>query len=529
MSGNFDHDIVVVGSGFGGSVSALRLAEKGWTVAVLEMGRRLTKGDFERAGDSSTALSWMPSLGMKGFFAQEVFQHVAILRGIGVGGGSNVYGAVLLEPKESFYQDPAWAHLSGNWREELSPHYLTARKMLGISDNPYRGIQDDWLESASKKMGAHGSFGAVPQGIFFGAPYRSSPDPYFNGNGPERMGCTQCGRCFTGCAVGAKNSLDKNYLYFAERSGVKVLAERKVTHVEPLTEGGYLLHQVHPWERGITYPPLRARKVIIAAGALGTQEILFASRERFRTLPRVSPMLGARVRTNSEALVGILAKDENVDVTHGAAISTHFYADDKTHLTQNRLPPSYSMMKFYMVPMVDDANPLRRALRTLWQYLKQPLASTRVYFSKNWYRRTTYLTVMQNADNELNFDYGRTLLRGFRHGLKSRLGKGGRTPSFLPQANAAARAFAEVSNGTPQNMVVESIGNLSVTAHILGGAVMAANPQEGVIDLNHEVFGHPGLFVVDGSAIPANVGVNPSLTITALAERFASRFPRKEH
>jgi cholesterol oxidase len=187
------------------------------------------------------------------------------------------------------------------------------------------------------------------------------------------------------------------------------------------------------------------------------------------------------------------------------------------------------MMKLYMVPMVDDAQPLRRALRTIWQYVKQPIESTRVYFSRNWYKRTTYLTVMQHADNELNFGYGRTFLRGFRHGLKSRLGKGGRTPSFLPQANAAARAFAEVSNGTPQNMVVESLGNLSVTAHILGGAVMAANEREGVIDVNHEVFGHPGLYVVDGSAIPANVGVNPSLTITALAERFASRFPRKEH
>ncbi|MCC2637597.1 MAG: glucose-methanol-choline oxidoreductase [Moraxellaceae bacterium] len=529
MNRSFDYDVVIVGSGFGGSVSALRLAEKGWKVAVLEMGRRLTKVDFDRAADSSTALSWMPALGMKGFFAQEVFQHVAILRGIGVGGGSNVYGAVLLEPKDRFYQDPAWAHLNPDWRSELAPHYVTARQMLGVNDNPYRGLQDEWLEAAAKKMGAHDSFGAVPQGIFFGTPYRPAPDPYFNGKGPDRQGCTQCGRCFTGCAVGAKNSLDKNYLYFAERAGVKVLTERKVTHLEPVPEGGYLLHQEHPWDSGITYKPLYARQVILAAGALGTQELLFASRDRYRTLPKVSKTLGARVRTNSEALVGILAKDENVDLTHGASISTHFYADENTHLTQNRLPPAYSMMKLYMVPMVDDAKPLRRALRTVWQYVKQPIASTRVYFSRNWYKRTTYLTVMQHADNELNFGYGRTLLRGFRHGLKSRLGKGGRTPSFLPQANAAARAFAEVSNGTPQNMVVESLGNLSVTAHILGGAVMAANEREGVIDVNHEVFGHPGLFVVDGSAIPANVGVNPSLTITALAERFASRFPRKEH
>lgn len=528
MNPAFDYDVVVVGSGFGGSVSALRLAEKGYRVAVLEMGRRLTEQDFDRAANSGAALAWMPALGLRGFFAQEVFQHVAILRGIGVGGGSNVYGAVLLEPKERFYQDSAWAHLHADWRGELAPHYVTARRMLGVTDNPYRGLQDAWLEAAAEKMGVSSSFGPVPEGIFFGAPHRTTPDPYFDGKGPDRRGCTQCGRCFTGCAVGAKNSLDKNYLHFAERAGVTVLPERKVTHVEPVAGGGYRLHQEHPWDGALTYAPISARKVILAAGALGTLEVLFASRDRYRTLPNVSRALGERVRTNSEALVGILAKDENVDLTHGASISTHFYADEHTHLTQNRLPPAYSMMKAYMVPMVDDAQPQRRALRTLWRYVKQPIESTRVYLARNWHKRTTYLTVMQHADNELRFSYGRTRLRGFRHGLQSNLGKGGRTPSFLPQANAAARAFAEVSNGTPQNMVVESLGNLSVTAHILGGAVMGANAREGVIDVDHQVFGHPGLYVVDGSAIPANVGVNPSLTITALAERFASRFPQKE-
>lgn len=528
MSQKFDFDILIVGSGFGGSVSALRLAKKGWKVGVLEMGRRLTPADFEKAAHSNAALSWMPALGMKGFFAQEVFQHVAILRGVGVGGGSNVYGAVLLEPKEAFYRDPAWAGLSADWRVELTPHYATARQMLGISENPYRGIQDQWLEQAAAKMGVSESFGAVPQGIYFGSPNQASPDPYFDGAGPVRRGCTQCGRCFTGCAVGAKNSLDKNYLYFAERAGVSVLPERKITRIEPLAEGGYRLLLEHPWDRSIRYEPLHAQQVILAAGALGTQEILYASRDRYRTLPNISKALGEHVRTNSEALVGILARDPNVDVTKGAAISSHFYADDKTHLTQNRLPPSYSLMKFYMVPMVDDANPARRAILTLYAFLRHPFNAFRVYFSRNWYKRTTYLTVMQQADNEMRFRFGRTLLRGYRFALKSDLAKGGRTPSFLPQANAAARALAEVSNGIPQNMIMESLGNMSVTAHILGGAVMASSPKDGVIDIDHQVFGYPGLYVVDGSAIPANVGVNPSLTITALAERFAARFPSKQ-
>ncbi|SDW25875.1 GMC oxidoreductase [Marinobacter mobilis] len=520
-----DYDVIIIGSGFGGSVSALRLAEKGYRVAVLEQGRRLTNEDFHKAATNPTALAWMPALGMKGFFAQEVYQHVAILRGIAVGGGSIVYGAVSLEPKDAFYQDPAWCHLSDDWRAELAPHFRTARTMLGINDNPYRGIQDDWLEQAAKTMGAHDSFGSVPQSIYFGDLNDSPRDPYFDGEGPERKGCTQCGRCFTGCAEGAKNSLDKNYLYFAEKLGVEVLPERKVTHISK-SENGYLVHSEHSLN-GTPHAPLVAANVIVAAGALGTMELLFACRDRYKTLPDIPASLGAHVRTNSEALVGILARDKDIDVTHGASISTHFYADDSTHITQNRLPPSYGAMKLYMMPMIDGTRPLIRALKTLLAFVLKPSQGLFTWFARDWHKRTTYLTVMQHADNELAFGYGRTLLRGFRFGLKSRLAKGGRTPSFLPQANAAARAVAQASNGVAQNTVIESVANMSVTAHVLGGAVISDSAKNGVIDTNHQVFDHPGLYVVDGSAIPANLGVNPSLTITAMAERFAAQFPTK--
>lgn len=527
MTAAFDYDVVIIGSGFGGSVSALRLQEKGWNVGIIEQGRRLNADDFRAAAQKQSALAWLPALGLKkGFFAQEIFQHVAILRSIAVGGGSIVYGAVLLEPKDAFYQDPAWKDLNSDWRTELAPYYHTAKTMLGRAENPYRSIQDDWLEQTAVQMNAHSSFGQVPQGIYFADPTQAPTDPFFKGEGPLRSGCTRCGNCYTGCAFNAKNSLDKNYLYFAEQKGVQLIVETKVSHIEALPESGYRLHLENTFN-GQQQPSITAQKVIVAAGALGTQELLFASRDRYGTLPNVSYALGQHVRTNSEALVGILAKDSKVDVTDGAAISTHFYPDAKTHITQNRLPPSYGSMRMYMVPMVDGTQPLKRALMTLLMMLIKPLHGVATYFARNWHKRTTYLTVMQHADNEMAFEYGRTLLRGGAYGLKSKLAKGGRTPSYLPQANQAARTFAKVSNGIAQNMIVESVGNMSVTAHILGGAVIAAKPDQGVVNVNHEVFGHPDLYIMDGSVIPANVGVNPSLTITALAERFCDLFPAK--
>lgn len=522
-----DKEVVIIGSGFGGSVSALRLAEKGWKVTVLEQGRRLTPGDLEAAGTSARQLAWAPALGLKGFFSQDVFRHLAVVRGVGVGGGSLVYAAVLLEPRDNFFRDPAWVSLSPDWQAELAPHYARARKMLGVTPNPMHGIQDDWLRSAAERMDCEDTFGTVPQGIYFGDDQADNPDPFFQGKGPVRRGCNACGRCITGCAQGAKNSLDYNYLYLAEQQGVEILPERKVTHIEPHPDGGYLIHQKHPWDRRVRYQPMHARKVILSAGALGTLEILFASRDRYGTLPELPPSLGQHVRTNSEAIVGILASNPDADVTEGATISSHFYPDEHTHITQNRFPESYNFMKWYMGPLVDGGRPLHRALRTLWQLLRHPWTSTASWRARHWFKRISVLTVMQHAPGEMSFDYGRTLLRAGRHGLRSRMPDGGLLQAYIPQANRAARAFAQASDGVPLNTLMESIGNQSVTAHILGGVVMAESPEQGVIDRNHEVFGYADLFVVDGSAIPANVGVNPSLTITALAERFGSNFPAR--
>jgi len=512
-----DFDVIVVGSGFGGSVAALRASEKGHRVAVLEMGRRVSRADIEKANHTPLDLFWMPTLGLKGFFTQTFFKHVTIVGGVGVGGGSLVYAAVLLEPKKAFYEDPAWGPLGRELESELHPHYVTASQMLGRVTCPTFHLQDDYLKQTAEALGVGHTYGPVPLGIFFGD--ENTPDPFFGGAGPMRNGCTECGACLAGCAPGAKNTLDKNYLYLAEKNGVQILPERKATLIEPI-EGGYRVEMVNPLD-GRRYPPLTTGRLILSAGVLGTLELLFRSRAA-GMLPHLSPMLGQRVRTNSEAIVASLSKDKHVDISHGPAISSDFHANEQTHITQNRLPPSYWFMKLYSGPLVDGTRPFLRALKVIAYFLRHPLEATAsLRVRKDWHKRITLLSVMQNLDNQMAFRWGGM----FGKGLQSVSLSKQRAPAYIPEANQAARTYASISDGVPHNSVLESMFNMSVTAHILGGCPIGADAQSGVIDSRHEVFGHPGLFVMDGSAIPANVGVNPSLTITALTERAMSLFP----
>ncbi len=529
---DFDCDYLVVGSGFGGSVSALRLAEKGYRVIVLEQGRRVGPDDFAAADRSMKKLFWMPALGWRGYFTQHVFRHVAIVGGVGVGGGSLVYAAVLLKPKAAFFTDPAWSRFGIDWQRELEPHYETAVRMLGRAPNPWFDEQDRHLRTAAEALGAGETFGRVVNGIYFGGNGVSAgetvADPYFEGKGPARMACTGCGTCLTGCRYGSKNSLDKNYLYLAERLGATIVPESKAVALHRLPEGGYAVEVAHPWKRA----PLRryrARHVVLSAGVVGTLGLLLRCRDELGSLPALSPRLGQVVRTNSEAIVGILGPDGHGDLSQGGpAITTDFYPNERTHITQNRFPPGYSFMKAYFGPMIDDRRPLRRAVRTLGVMLLAPWRTLSSVLARRWNERMTVLTVMQNNDSALTFGWGRGPFTGFRKGLVSAQASEKRAPTYLPEANAAARAYAEATGGTPLNVLTESVFGLSTTAHILGGCVMGRDSSEGVIGPNHEVHGCPGLYVVDGAAISANVGVNPSLTITALAERAMSLIPPKD-
>jgi cholesterol oxidase len=516
----FDFDWLVIGSGFGGSVSALRLTEKGYSVGVLECGRRFADHEFPRSTADLRRYFWNPRIGMKGIFRLTTFKDVSVVSGCGVGGGSLGFANTLYVPPKAFFEDRQWADME-DWEAELAPHYEEAQRMLGVVQNPYDDPADQLLRELGEELGVADTYKKTPVGIFFGEPGMTVPDPYFGGEGPDRTGCQLCGRCMVGCVHGAKNTLVKNYLYLAEKRGARVMPERTVIDIRPLgpADGseGYEVVSVRSgaWLRKDRRVH-RARGVVVAAGPLGTNKLL----QRCRldgSLPRISPRLGELVRTNSESILTVtVPEDYPDDLIKRVAISSSIYPDPNTHIeTVTYGNDGDSMHRLYTL-LVGDGTRLTRPLKLLGQIARHPRRLAQVLFPKHWSRRTIIILVMQTLDNAIALRPRRGPFGSFW--LQTEQDPERPTPTFIPVANKAAEWFAKRTGGIAQSSVMEALFNIPTTAHILGGAVIAPDPERGVVDARQQVFGYANLLVCDGSAIPANVGVNPSLTITALAE-----------
>ncbi|NUR03577.1 MAG: GMC family oxidoreductase [Streptomyces sp.] len=543
----YDYDVIVVGSGFGGSVAALRLTEKGYQVAVLEAGRRFARDELPRNSWKVRDYLWAPALGCYGIQRIHVLGKVMVLAGAGVGGGSLNYANTLYIPPPAFFQDRQWGHIT-DWEAELAPYYDQAQRMLGVRQNPTLTDADAHLRAAAERMGVGGTFRLTPVGVFFGdgkdaagdgsdglrpvAPGTEVPDPYFGGAGPARRACTECGECMTGCRHGAKNMLTENYLHLAENAGAVIHPLTTVTEIREAAREGFEVTVVPTDRRRKARPrTLRARRVVVAAGTYGTQTLLHRMKDT-GTLPRISARLGELTRTNSESLVGALTfphryrrkygKDTNF--THGVAITSSIHPDATTHVENVRYGKGSNLMALICVPQYRHGGPLWRAFAAGLQILRHPVLVARTATTYRWSERTIIGLVMQTLDNSLT-TYRRR--RGPGKGLlTARQGHGEPNPVHIPQGALAARLVAEEIDGFAGTNLGELTGR-PLTAHFLGGCPIGEDAGHGVIDPYHRLYGHPGISVVDGSAVSANLGVNPSLTITAQAERALSLWPNK--
>jgi cholesterol oxidase len=523
-----DHyDWIIVGSGFGGSVSALRLAERGYRVLVIEKGRRFAAGDFPKTNWNLRRWLWSPRIGLQGIFQMSFMRHVTIYHGVGVGGGSLVYANTLPKPTAEFFTAPSWGHLA-DWGTELEPHYATARRMLGSAVNPFHTRGDEILESIAADIGRSDEFHPAEVGIFFGEAGEEVDDPFFDGAGPRRVGCTGCGACMTGCRVGAKNTLDLNYLHLAEGLGVEILPEVEVNALRPKEGGGYRLETRR--SLGLIRPRrnFTADQVVLAGGVMGTLPLLLAMREQPDGLPALSRHLGDFVRTNNEALLAVVAPDRETDFAKGPAITSILHTDDHSHIEPVRYGRGSGFFRMLVLPHSPGRTALGRILGAVRELARRPLTWLRVALVRDFAKQSQILLYMRTLESTLRMRLGRGLRTGFRRGLVTELEAGATAPSaFMDAATDLARRFAEKAKGVVVAVLTETLLGVPSTAHILGGCCMGEDAESGVIDASHAVHGYEGLYVIDGSAMSANPGVNPSLTITALAERAMAAIPPK--
>ncbi|MFD4181067.1 GMC family oxidoreductase N-terminal domain-containing protein [Rhodococcus sp. NPDC058514] len=518
-----DYDVIVIGSGFGGSVAALRLTEKGYKVGVLEAGRRFADDELPKTNWRVGRYLWAPQLGMYGLQRMHLLPDVLVVAGAGVGGGSLNYANTLYQPPKRFFEDPQWGHIT-DWQAELAPYYDQAKRMLGVRMNPSVTPSDRIMREVAEEMGVGDTFTATPVGVFFGEPGVSTPDPFFGGKGPDRTGCTECGSCMTGCRVGAKNTLVKNYLYLAERAGAVVHPLTTVREIRPRAGGGYEVRTRRTDGVRRRESVLTADQVVVAAGTFGTQRLLLEMRES-GALPRLSGRLGTVVRTNSEAVLAATARRRtDADYTRGVAITSSFHPDDHTHIEPVRYGKGSNSIALMQTVLSDGGGRIPRPLKTLAVAARRPGAFLRSLSVRRWSERTVIALVMQTDDNSLEL----TRTRGMfgRRKMTSRRGAGEAPPKWIPQGHTAIRRIAEKIDGDAGGTVFDVV-DIPMTAHFLGGCVIGDSADSGVIDPYLRAYGYEGLHIVDGSAISANLGVNPSLTITAQAERAMALWPNK--
>jgi cholesterol oxidase len=517
-----DYDYIVIGSGFGGSAAALRLSEKGYRVLVLEKGKWLQAEDFPRSNWNLKKWLWLPALKFFGLFKITVFRHVAILSGVGVGGGSLVYANTLPVPKAKFFRAGTWAHLA-DWEKELKDFYTLALKMLGVAPNPRLEVGDLALQKLATEIGKAGHFAATNVAVYFGEPGVTVADPYFDGAGPARTGCIFCGGCMLGCRHGAKNTLDKNYLYFAQRHGAKIQAESEVCEVIPLQDKNGAKGYRVKWKASTSWfkswGEYTSRGVVFAGGVLGTVNLLLKLKQS--SLPNLSDKVGTGIRTNSESLLGVTTFDKRTVFSDGVAIGSILHTDEHSHLEPVRYSAGSGFWRILMSPLAYGSNAFIRALKVLADILRHPFDNLRAFLVDDWSKRTQILLFMRTVDSTLRFSQGMV-------GLKSSLAQGAAPTAFIPEAKELAERYAKIVNGKATALSTETLLGIPTTAHILGGAVMGKDRSEGVIDRDNRVFGYENMYVCDGSMISANPGVNPSLTILALSERAMSKIEHKK-
>jgi cholesterol oxidase len=519
---SFDYDVVVIGSGFGGSVTALRLTEKGYRVGVLEAGRRFSDEDFPTTSWRVRDYIFQPGLGCTGILRLTLLRNVLVLSGAGVGGGSLGYANTLYQPPDEFYRDRQWAHIT-DWKDELEPHYDQAGRMLGVVVNPATTPADRVMLDVATDLGVGHTYRPAPVGVLFGKPDTDVPDPFFGGLGPERRGCTQCGACMTGCRVGAKNTLVKNYLHLAERAGATVHPLTTVTAVRPRPGGGYDVESVGTGDRLPRRTVFSAEQVVVAAAALGTQRLLHDLRDR-GVLPNVSSRLGHLARTNSEAVVLARSRRRDTDFTRGVAITSSIHPSPDTHIEPVRYGKGSNLLALIFGVLVDGDGTRPRWVAALREMVRMRHHLWAIHNPRRWTEQSIGLLVMQTLDNSVT-TYTRRGLLG-RRTMTTRQGEGEPNPSWIPIGHEVARRVAAKIAGVPAGGLGDFV-NIPLTGHYIGGCTIGDRPQTGVVDPYHRLFGHPGLHVIDGSTIPANLGVNPSLTITALAERATALWPNK--